>query len=42
MSKIEKNLVDPITLEIIRSLLIAILDEGEINLSRTAFSPIIY
>jgi N-methylhydantoinase B/oxoprolinase/acetone carboxylase alpha subunit len=42
MSKIEKNLVDPITLEIVRSLLIAILDEGEINLSRTAFSPIIY
>ena len=34
--------VDPITLEIIRNLLIAILDEGEINLSRTAFSPIIY
>ena len=36
------GLVDPITLEIIRNLLIAILDEGEINLSRTAFSPIIY
>ncbi len=34
--------VDPITLEIIRNLLIAILDEGEINLSRTAFSPIVY
>ena len=34
--------VDPVTLEIIRNLLIAILDEGEINLSRTAFSPIIY
>jgi N-methylhydantoinase B len=34
--------VDPVTLEIVRSLLIAILDEGEINLARTAFSPIIY
>ena len=34
--------VDPITQEIVRSLLIAILDEGEINLARTAFSPIIY
>ncbi len=34
--------VDPVTLEIVRNLLIAILDEGEINLSRTAFSPIIY
>ncbi len=33
---------DPVTLEIVRNLLIAILDEGEINLSRTAFSPIIY
>jgi N-methylhydantoinase B len=37
-----KPKVDPVTLEIIRNLLIAILDEGEINLSRTAFSPIIY
>lgn len=36
------HLVDPVTLEIVRNLLIAILDEGEINLSRTAFSPIIY
>jgi N-methylhydantoinase B len=34
--------VDPVVLEIIRNLLIAVLDEGEINLSRTAFSPIIY
>lgn len=34
--------VDPVTLEIVRNLLIAVLDEGEINLSRTAFSPIIY
>ncbi len=34
--------IDPVTLEIVRNLLIAILDEGEINLSRTAFSPIIY
>jgi N-methylhydantoinase B len=34
--------IDPVTLEIVRSLLIGILDEGEINLSRTAFSPIIY
>ena len=34
--------VDPVTLEIIRNLTIAILDEGEINLERTAFSPIIY
>lgn len=34
--------VDPITLEIVRNLLIALLDEGEINLSRTAFSPIVY
>lgn len=33
---------DPVTLEIIRSLLIAIVDEAEINLSRTALSPIIY
>lgn len=33
---------DPIMLEVIRSLLIAIMDECEINLSRTAFSPIIY
>ena len=33
---------DPITLEIIRSLLIAIVDEAEINLARTALSPIIY
>lgn len=42
MTKNEQIQVDPITLEIIRNLLIAILDEGEINLSRTAFSPIIY
>ena len=34
--------IDPVTLEIVRTLLIALLDEGEINLSRTAFSPIIY
>jgi N-methylhydantoinase B len=34
--------VDLVTLEIVRNLLIGILDEGEINLSRTAFSPIIY
>lgn len=34
--------VDPVTLEVVRNLLIGILDEGEINLSRTAFSPIIY
>jgi len=34
--------VDPVTLEIVRNLLIALLDEGEINLSRTAFSPIVY
>jgi N-methylhydantoinase B len=34
--------VDAVTLEIVRNLLIGILDEGEINLSRTAFSPIIY
>ena len=33
---------DPIMLEVIRSLLIAIMDEAEINLSRTAFSPIVY
>jgi len=33
---------DPIMLEVVRSLLIAIMDECEINLSRTAFSPIIY
>ncbi len=33
---------DPVTLEIIRDLLVAILDEGEVNLERTAFSPIIY
>lgn len=33
---------DPVTLEIIRSLLIAIVDEAEINLSRTALSPIIF
>src|SRR5262249_59684261 len=33
---------DPIMLEVIRSLLIAIMDESEINLSRTAFSPIVY
>ncbi len=33
---------DPVTLEIIRSLLIAIVDEAEITLSRTALSPIIY
>ena len=39
---INRPSVDPVTLEIVRNLLIAILDEGEINLSRTAFSPIIY
>lgn len=39
---VNKSPVNPVTLEIIRNLLIAILDEGEINLSRTAFSPIIY
>ena len=33
---------DPIMLEVVRSLLIATMDECEINLSRTAFSPIIY
>jgi len=38
----EKAKFDPIMLEVIRSLLIAIMDECEINLSRTAFSPIIY
>jgi N-methylhydantoinase B len=39
---VTKRRVDPVTQEIVRNLLIAILDEGEINLSRTAFSPIIY
>jgi len=38
----EKAKFDPIMLEVIRSLLTAIMDECEINLSRTAFSPIIY
>jgi N-methylhydantoinase B len=38
----EKPKFDPIMLEVIRSLLVAIMDECEINLSRTAFSPIIY
>jgi N-methylhydantoinase B len=33
---------DPIMLEVVRNLLIATMDECEINLSRTAFSPIIY
>ncbi len=42
MSNTRKPKVDPVTQEIVRNLLIAILDEGEINLSRTAFSPIIY
>lgn len=41
-STFKNQTVDPVTLEIVRNLLIAILDEGEINLSRTAFSPIIY
>mgnify|MGYP000594297802 CR=1 FL=1 len=39
MSTQIKSQVDPITLEIIRNLLIAILDEGEINLSRTVALP---
>ena len=42
MSVSASNEVDPVVLEIIRNLLIAVVDEGEINLSRTAFSPIIY
>ncbi len=37
-----KSKFDPIMIEVIRSLLIATMDECEINLSRTAFSPIIY
>ena len=42
MNANNRNEVDPVVLEIIRNLLIAVVDEGEINLSRTAFSPIIY
>ena len=42
MNKDRCNEIDPVLLEIIRNLLIAVVDEGEINLSRTAFSPIIY
>jgi N-methylhydantoinase B/oxoprolinase/acetone carboxylase alpha subunit len=38
----DKVKFDPIMLEVIRTLLIATMDECEINLSRTAFSPIIY
>src|SRR5579872_2033343 len=38
----QKTKFDPIMLEVIRTLLIATMDECEINLSRTAFSPIIY
>jgi N-methylhydantoinase B len=37
-----KTKFDPIMLEVVRNLLIATMDECEINLSRTAFSPIIY
>lgn len=33
---------DPIMVSVIRSLLVAIMDECEINLSRTALSPLIY
>lgn len=39
---VAKAKFDPIMLEVIRSLLVAMMDECEINLSRTAFSPIIY
>ncbi len=33
---------DPITISIVQSLMVAIMDECEINLSRTALSPLIY
>lgn len=37
-----KRDIDPITLEIVRNYLIAALDEIEINLCRTAYTPIVY
>ncbi|HWU61728.1 MAG TPA: hydantoinase B/oxoprolinase family protein [Ensifer sp.] len=38
----EATRFDPIMISIVRSLLVAIMDECEINLSRTALSPLIY
>lgn len=41
-SKTTETGPDPIMVSVIRSLLVAIMDECEINLSRTALSPLIY
>ena len=34
--------IDPVTLEVIRHSLRAILDEQDTNITRTAFSPLVY
>ncbi len=38
----DERKVDPITLEVVRHSLVAITDELETNLARTAFSPLVY
>ena len=42
MDTLKKGVVDPITLEIIRHGLIAIPNEIDANITRTAFSPLVY
>ena len=34
--------IDPVTIEVIRRRLVAISDEVDVNITRTAFSPYIY
>jgi N-methylhydantoinase B len=42
MTVAHKRAVDPITVEVVRHTITAICDEMEVNLTRTAFSPIVY
>src|SRR5579871_3939191 len=42
MSVATRTAVDPITVEVVRHTITAICDEMEVNLTRTAFSPIVY
>src|SRR5581483_2169790 len=40
--KVRASEIDPVTVEVIRRRLVAIADEVDVNITRTAFSPYIY
>src|ERR1700749_104291 len=41
-SKLATSAIDPVTVEVVRRRLVAISDEVDVNITRTAFSPYIY